>query len=45
MTRLERYREQLAKLEEKRNSLMRSGRFVDSFALNEDIKEVERAIA
>lgn len=45
MTRYERYREQLAKLEEKRSSLMRSGRFVDSFALNEDIKEVERAIA
>lgn len=44
MTRLERYREKLARLEEKRALLMRSGRYLESNALNDDIKDVERAI-
>lgn len=44
MTRLERYREKLRQLEEKRNELMRSGQYIKSMVLNEDIKEVERAI-
>ena len=44
MTRLERYREKLARLEEKRGLLMRSGRYLESNALNADIKDVERAI-
>lgn len=44
MTRLERYREQLAKLEAKRNMLMRSGRYVDSVRLNQDIIEIEKCI-
>lgn len=44
MTRLERYRDKLRRLEEKRNEMMRTGRYLQSNALNEDIKEVEQAI-
>lgn len=44
MTRLERYREKLRKLENKRNELIRSGRYVQSVALNDEIKNVERLI-
>ena len=44
MTRLERYREQLAKLEAKRNMLMRTGRYVNSVRLNQDIIEIEKCI-
>lgn len=44
MTRFERYKEQLAKLEAKRNMLMRTGRYVDSVRLNQDIIEIEKCI-
>lgn len=44
MASLSTYKKQLAKLEEKRNALMRSGKYIQSFALNEDIKEVENLI-
>lgn len=44
MTRLERYREKLRELENKRSELMRSGHYVQSIALDDDIKEVERLI-
>lgn len=44
MTRLERYRDQLAKLEAKRNMLMRTGRYFDSVRLNQDIIEIEKCI-
>lgn len=44
MTRLERYREKLRMFEKKRNEFMRSGQYIKSMALNEDIKEMERAI-
>lgn len=44
MTRLERYREQLAKLEEKRSTLLRSGRFIEANNLNNDLREIEMLI-
>ena len=44
MTRLERYREQLVKLEEKRSRLLRSGRFLEANDLNGAIREVELLI-
>lgn len=44
MTRLERYREKLRQLENRRNELMRSGRYLKSAALNEDIRELEKVI-
>lgn len=44
MTRLERYREQLAKLEEKRNRLLKAGRYLQANDLNEMIKEAEELI-
>lgn len=44
MTRLERSREQLAKLEEKRSTLLRSGRFIETNNLNSDLREIEMLI-
>ena len=44
MTRLERYKEKLRMFEEKRNQLMRSGKYVQSVALNDDIREMEAMI-
>lgn len=44
MTRLERYKDRLAKLEEKRGELLRSGRFVEAACLSEDIKKIEELI-
>lgn len=44
MASLSTYKKQLAKLEEKRSALMRAGKYMQSFALNEDIKEVENLI-
>lgn len=44
MTRLERFRERLAKLEEKRCGLLRSGRYTEAVCLTEDIKKVEEMI-
>lgn len=38
------YKKKIAKFEEKRNSLMRAGKYMQSFALNEDIKELENLI-
>ncbi len=44
MTRLERYREQLAKLEKKRSTHLRSGRFIEANNLINDLREVEMFI-
>ncbi len=44
MTRLERYRDRLSQLEERRSELLRAGKYCESSALHEDIKEVERLI-
>ena len=44
MTRLERYRRQLAELEARRGRLLRSGNFVKASALSQDILEIERLI-
>lgn len=44
MTRLERYKEQLAKLEEKRSRLLRSGRFIEANNLNNILREIELLI-
>lgn len=44
MTRLERYKHKLEEFEAKRNRLMRSGKFPEAEALNEDIKVMEGLI-
>ncbi len=44
MTRLERYRSQLAELEMKRNNLARSGNLVKATAMTQDIQKVEALI-
>ncbi len=44
MTRYERYKEQLRKLEEKKSILLRRGRFIDANNLNSDIREIELLI-
>lgn len=44
MTRLERYRDKLRQLECKRNDMMRSGNYLRSMSLNEDIKKLEGLI-
>lgn len=44
MRRLERYREQLAKLDEKRIRLLRSGRYLESSNLSNDMREIEMLI-
>lgn len=44
MTRLERYKDKLNSLYAQRSKLLRSGRFADSLALNNDIMEVEYLI-
>lgn len=44
MTRLERFRQQLAGLEEKRRTLMRQGAYLQSMRLSDDIAEVRKLI-
>lgn len=44
MASLTTYKKQLSKLEEKRSSLMRAGKYMQCFALNDDIKEIENLI-
>lgn len=44
MTRYERYRQQLAALEEKKGKILRMGRVADAFALDTDIKNVKKMI-
>ena len=45
MTRLERYKEQLAKLEHKRGEFMRRGKYMEMQRLAADIDEVKRLIS
>lgn len=45
MTRLERYRQQLAELEGRRSQLMRQGRYMQMYKLNSDIEEIKALIA
>ena len=44
MTRIERYKERIAKLEAKRNALMRQGRYMEYQELSDDIKNLEATI-
>lgn len=45
MTRLERYRKQLAELEGKRGQLMRQGKYMQMHKLNSEIEEIKALIA
>ena len=44
-TKISRYKDKLAKLEERRNALMRAGKYIQSMQLNDDIEDVRRLIA
>lgn len=44
-TKLSRYKDRLVKLEERRNILMRAGKYIQSMELNRDIEDVRKLIA
>lgn len=44
-TKIDRYKVRLAKLEERRNALMRAGKYIQSMQLNADIEDVRKLIA
>lgn len=43
-TKIDRYKDKLEKLEQRRNALMRSGKYMQSMQLNSEIEEVRRMI-
>ena len=42
---LAKYKDRLSKLEERRNNLMRAGKYIQSMQLNDDIEEVRKLIS
>lgn len=43
-TKLKKYKDRLEKLEQRRNSLMRAGKYIQSMQLNDDIEDVRKLI-